>query len=80
MPSEVSARVRGDLPPILRKVSRQIQSHLRRTAPRDTGALRRSIYVGPGSILMNEYGFILDARGRHQGWIEQRISEATRRG
>ena len=57
-----------------------LERALKREAPRDTGALARSIEVGPNaSVTMEDYGFIQDSRGPHEGWIRRAAGRAVRR-
>ena len=61
-----------------------VEGELKKAAPVDTGALRRSIRVDARGRTLEvrglEYGAIQNARGLHEGWIERGLDEAVRKG
>ena len=51
-----------------------MERRLKQNAPVRTGKLRRSIKVKQDFDLeMEDYGYIQNDRGRHQGWIDRSI-------
>ena len=65
------------------KLCEELSSALRNAAPRGkTGALRRSIRPAKFPKLFemrSVYGPILNAKGRHKGWIDRALRRAVKR-
>ena len=52
---------------------------MRKAAPVDTGALKRSIKRGRGKVLVQfdrPYGLVQNVRGPHKGWIDRAEKKA----
>ena len=56
-----------------------IRDDMKMNSPIKTGALRKSVRVTRDGIEMNDYGFTINIRSRHVGWIERAAERAAAR-
>lgn len=76
--NEVQQALSEALPRARREAAMQTARELRRASPVDTGRLRASQTAVGDVVIMEDYGVILNRRGKHAGWIERATNAEVR--
>jgi len=69
--NEVAQAFADALPEALGEAARQAANELQASAPRASGELASSVRAVRDTVRMEDHGYFINRRGRHQGWIER---------
>ena len=71
MANEVQTAFDAAVPRALAEAAQRAAVELQAAAPRASGELASSVRAVQDTVRMEDHGYFINRRGRHQGWIER---------